>query len=90
MALKCRGPNSPLNFAQEEYDELLPMLPSLTKVGSLDRAHIICCSAFLYASACAGQAQPSFRGMQSVMIRCSVSGSACLSSTCGMKPLRLL
>ncbi|EIE26886.1 AP2-domain-containing protein, partial [Coccomyxa subellipsoidea C-169] len=31
MALKCRGPNSPLNFAQEEYDELLPMLPSLTK-----------------------------------------------------------
>lgn len=32
MALKCRGPNSPLNFALEEYDELLPMLPSLSKV----------------------------------------------------------
>ncbi|KAK9915253.1 hypothetical protein WJX75_006763 [Coccomyxa subellipsoidea] len=31
MALKCRGPNSPLNFALEEYDELLPMLPSLSK-----------------------------------------------------------
>lgn len=32
MALKCRGPSSPLNFGLEEYDELLPMLPSLSKV----------------------------------------------------------
>ena len=32
MALKCRGPGSPLNFGLEEYEELLPMLPNLSKV----------------------------------------------------------
>ncbi|CAK0780184.1 hypothetical protein CVIRNUC_004961 [Coccomyxa viridis] len=31
MALKCRGPGSPLNFGLEEYEELLPMLPTLSK-----------------------------------------------------------
>ena len=34
MALKCRGPGSPLNFGLEEYEELLPMLPNLSKVWS--------------------------------------------------------
>jgi hypothetical protein len=34
MALKCRGPASPLNFALDEYEELLPMLPNLSKVAS--------------------------------------------------------
>lgn len=32
MALKCRSPGSPLNFGLEEYEELLPMLPNLSKV----------------------------------------------------------
>ena len=35
MALKCRGPGSPLNFGLEEYEELLPMLPNLSKVWPL-------------------------------------------------------
>ena len=33
MALKCRGAESPLNFGLDEYDDLLPMLPNLSKVG---------------------------------------------------------
>ena len=32
MALKCRGGDSPLNFAMAEYAELLPMLAKLSKV----------------------------------------------------------
>lgn len=35
MALKCRGVGSPLNFGLGEYQDLLPMLPNLTKVGLL-------------------------------------------------------
>lgn len=31
MALKCRGGDSPLNFAMAEYAELLPMLAKLSK-----------------------------------------------------------
>lgn len=31
MALKCRGADSPLNFAMDEYAELLPMLAKLSK-----------------------------------------------------------
>lgn len=41
MALKCRGPGSPLNFGLEEYEELLPMLPNLSKVWSMWVYHIL-------------------------------------------------
>jgi len=57
MALKCRGPNSPLNFGLEEYDELLPMLPSLSKVreisfcGRHDSQQFILCFSSQKASA---------------------------------------
>ena len=32
MALKCRGAGSPLNFGLDEYGDLVPMLPQLSKV----------------------------------------------------------
>ena len=31
MALKCRGEGSPLNFGVDEYGDLVPMLPQLSK-----------------------------------------------------------
>ena len=59
MALKCRGVESRLNFGLGEYEDLLPMLPNLSKVGlltlvsqdhrppwqnpSLEHRTIVCC-----------------------------------------------
>ncbi len=38
MALKCRGQGSPLNFGLDEYGDLVPMLPQLSKARACQAA----------------------------------------------------
>ena len=52
MALKCRGPGSPLNFGLEEYEELLPMLPNLSKVRSEICQLLTCVCQFYHGCLC--------------------------------------
>ena len=67
MALKCRGQGSPLNFGLDEYGDLVPMLPQLSKACACRLCYMFsdkCCSCMGWpmlaialvecSSACAG------------------------------------